>query len=90
MANTAVSRLTSAPMDLHLVDLYQEQLAEFKKELSEIVLTIIKDGSDALIMKVQQLDQQMFDLSVIVKRLLYNPTLIRQPSLQTQSANHVV
>ncbi len=76
LANTAVSRLTPAPTDLHLVDLYQEQLAEFKKELSEIrneVLTIIKDGYDALIVKVQQLDRQMFDLSVIVKRLLYNP-----------------
>ncbi len=75
LENTAVSRLTSILMDLHMVDLYQEQLAEFKRELSEIrndVLTISTDGSDALIVKVQQLDRQTFDLSVIVKRLLYD------------------
>ncbi len=73
LVNTAVSRLTSSPLDLHMVDLYKEQLGEFKRELSEIrneVLTIFKDGSDDLILKVQQLDWQMFDLSVIVKCLL--------------------
>ena len=76
LAKTAVSRLTSSQMDLHMVNLYQEELGEFKKELSEIrneVLTIFKEGSDDLIGKVLQLDRQLFDLSVIVKCLLYNP-----------------
>ena len=76
LVNTAISTLTSAPKDLHLVDLYQEQLGDFKKDLSEIrndVLMVIKDGSDALIVKVQQLDRQLFDLSVTVKHLMYNP-----------------
>ncbi len=80
LANTAVSRLTCTPMYLHMVDLYQKELAELKKELSEIrndVLTIITDGSDTL----------------IVKCLLYDPdshTKTLTLWVPTQSVKHVV
>ena len=49
--NTAITRLTTDASDLHLVYLYQEQLSDFKKELSGIrseVLALIEDESDEL------------------------------------------
>ena len=74
---TAITALTGDAKEVHLVYLYQEQLADYKKELGDIRYDITSQctpkESDALNTTVTTLDKEIFDLSLIVKRLLYNP-----------------
>ena len=86
--NTDVSSLTRGPQDFPLVHLYQEQLTEFKRELSDIrtaVLSITVDDSDPLMGSIKKQDKDIFDMSVTVKRLLYNPGLVLDPPTLTPS-----
>ena len=68
--------LSGDPAEVHLVYLYQEVLADLKTELSDIrkeALVITADTSDALSIAIRTQDKEIFDLSVKVKKLLYNP-----------------
>lgn len=70
----ACSKLTADPKELHMIDLYSEQLTEFKRELSDIrneAISLARDNKDPLIGMVQNMDRQLFDLSVTAKQLLY-------------------
>ncbi len=72
-----ISTLTTDPNDVPLVYLYQEQLMEFKRELFDIrnnVISITVDDSDPLNDTIKRQEKLIFDMSVIVKRLLYSPT----------------
>ncbi len=72
-----ISTLTADPNDVPLVYLYQEQLMEFKRELFDIrnhVISITVDDSDPLNDTIKRQEKSIFDMSVIVKRLLYSPT----------------
>ena len=75
-AKEDISGLVGSPSDVHLVYLYQEQLSDFKRELSELrseVLGIAADTSDPLCGTIQMQDREIFDMSVKVKKLFYNP-----------------
>ena len=68
--------LSGDPAEVHLVYLYQEVLADLKTELSDIrkdALVITADASDSLSIAIRTQDKEIFDLSVKVKKLLYNP-----------------
>ena len=74
--HTAITNLTTDASDLHLVYLYQEQLSDFKKELSGIrseVLALIEDESEELNGTITRQDKEIFDVSLDIKKLLYNP-----------------
>ncbi len=76
--NSDVARLTPEHRDVHLVHLYQQQLSEFKRELSDLrseIAAITPELSDSLYTAIQTQDKHIFDMSVEVTRLLYNPTL---------------
>ena len=73
--NTAITALTGDAKEVHLVYLYQEQLSDYKKELGDIRHDITSqctlEESDELNTTVTTLDKEIFDLSLIIKRLLY-------------------
>ena len=74
--NTAVGKLTGDPREIHLVHLYQKQLSDYKGELGGIhteVLSLMVDESDNLNTTVLKMDHGIFDMSLEIKRLLYNP-----------------
>ena len=74
--NTAIGKLTGDPHEIHLVHLYQEQLSDCKGELGGVrteVLSLMIDESDDLNTTVLKMDQGIFDMSLEIKKLLYNP-----------------
>lgn len=76
--NGDVRRLTGDPSEVHMVYLYQEQLSDLKRELSDLrneALVIADDTSDPLCTAIQERDGEIFDMSVKVKKLLYLPSL---------------
>lgn len=64
--------------ETHFIYLYQEHLADLKRELSDLrteVLAIAADTSDPLMGTTQKQDNNLFDMSVKVKKLLFlNPS----------------
>ena len=64
--------------EVHLVYLYQEYLADLKRDLSEFrneILTITADTSDMLMSNTQKQEDNIFDMSIKIKKLLFlNPT----------------
>ncbi len=60
--------------EVHLIHLYQEHLADLKRELSELrneILTISADVSDQLLSDTQRQKDNVFEMSVKVKKLLF-------------------
>ena len=60
--------------DIHLVYLYQEHLADLKRELSDLrneMLAITADVSDPLMSNTQKQEDNIFDMSARVKKLLF-------------------
>ena len=60
--------------DIHLIYLYQEHLADLKRELSELrneMLVITADASDPLMSNAQKQKDNIFEMSVKVKKLLF-------------------
>ena len=60
--------------DIHLIYLYQEHLADLKRELSELrneILAITADASDPLLSNTQKQEDNIFEMSVKVKKLLF-------------------
>ena len=77
-ASADVSKLTPDHRDIHLIHLYQEQLSEFRREHSNLrneTAAITADLADRLYTDMKAQDKLIFDMSVEVTRLLYNPTL---------------
>ncbi len=71
-----ISTLTANPNDVPLVYLYQEQLTELKRELSDVrnnVISVTVDDSDPLNDTIKRQEKLIFDMAVIVKRLIYSP-----------------
>ena len=71
-----ISHLSGDPNDVHLVHLYQEQLTDLKRELSDLrkeVLVITADASDSLSTAIKDQDKAIFQMSIKVKKLLYSP-----------------
>ena len=65
-----------------LLKQYQEQLTDFKQELADVrheLLTLGLDEHDELVATVTDLDKQLFDCSLQVKKLLYSPTTTVAP-----------
>jgi len=76
MLNTAIGKLTGNPRESHLVHLYKEQLSDYKGELGDVcaeVLSLMVDESGDLSTMVLKMDQEIFNMSLETKRLLYNP-----------------
>ena len=73
--------------EVHLIYLYQEHLADLKRELSELrneILAIIADASDPLMSNTQKQEDNIFDMSVKVKKLLFaksTPTSLEPTSV---------
>lgn len=85
--SAAIGKLSGDAREVLLVHLYEEQLHDCKGELGGIqteVLSLITGDSDELNMAVLKVDQGIFDLSLQVKRLLYNPD--RHPETPTPSS----
>ena len=75
--NEDVNTLTGDPEDIHLVYLHQEQLSDLKRELSDVrneLPAITADMTDSLCTAIQRQDKMIFEMSVKVKKLLYNPS----------------
>ena len=91
--NTAITALSGDPKEIHLVYLYQEQLSDFKKELgdirSEVTSLCTPEESEELHAKISRLDKDIFDLSLIIKRLLYNPEHTPEAVTPTHDARGV-
>jgi len=69
--NGDVGRLTCDPSEVHMIYLYQEQLSDLKRELSDLrneVLVIADNTSDPLCTAIQVRDGEIFDMSVKVNR----------------------
>ena len=74
--NEDVNTLTGDLEDIHLVYLHQEQLSDLKRELSDVrneLPAITADMTDPLCTAIQRKDKMIFEMSVKVKKLLYNP-----------------
>jgi len=73
-----IGNLNDDGSETHLIYLYQEHLADLKRELSDLrteVLAIAADTSDPLMSTTQKQDNNLFDMSVKVKKLLFlNPS----------------
>ena len=77
-----VSTLTGDPAEIHLAHLFQEQLCELQRELSDFrneVLVITPDFKNPLYVAVQQQDRDLFEISANVKKLLYQIIPIPMP-----------
>ena len=71
-----VGELNEDGKEIHLLHLYQEHLADLKRELSELrneILTITADVSDPLMSNSQKQEDNIFTMSVRVKKLLFDP-----------------
>ena len=75
--NEKINDLKGDGSDVHLVYLYQENLADLKRELSELrneILAITADTSDSLMSNAQKQEDNIFGMSVKVKKLQFlNP-----------------
>ena len=68
--------LSGDPAEVHLAHTYQEILADLKAELADIrkeAVVIAADSSDDLSTAVCNQDKDIFNLSVKIKKILYNP-----------------
>ncbi len=68
--------LSGDPAELHLAHTYQEIIADLKAELADVrkeAVVIAADSSDELSTAVRNQDKDIFNLSVKIKKLLYNP-----------------
>ena len=87
MTNSAIDSLSGEPQDIHLVHLYQEQLSDFKQELGhirhEVTSQCTRDVSDELHMKITTFDKSIFDISLKVNKLLYNPERMPEATVST-------
>ncbi len=84
--------LSGDPAEIHLVYTYQELLADLKVELTDVrkeVLVITPDTSDSLSVAVLEQDKDIFDLSVKIKKLLYNPLDLLWNRSHQRYANHM-
>ncbi len=69
--------------EVHLLHLYQEHLADLKRELSELrneMLAITADTSDPLISNAQKQEDNIFDMSIKVKKLLFITPISTSPA----------
>ena len=85
-ADATIGTLSDDPKEVHLVYLYQEQLADYKKELGDIrheVNSCAPEESGEMETDVSTLDKQIFDLSLVIKRLLYHPRDLEETALLT-------
>ena len=60
--------------DVHLLNLYQEHMADLKREISELrneMLAVITDISHPILSNTHKQDDNIFDMSVKLKRLLF-------------------
>lgn len=74
--HTAITDITTDRNNVHLVYLYEEQLSDYKKELSDIrseVLALIEDVTDDLNETIIRQDKEIFEMSIDIKKLLHNP-----------------
>ena len=76
--------------EIHLLHLYQEHLADLKRELSELrsdVLVITADVSDPLLSNTQKQEDNIFSMLITVKKLLFpspsSESNTRSPGAQT-------
>ena len=91
-ANEGVSKLSGDPNEVHLVHLYQEQLADLKRELSDVrneVLAITTDASDSLSATIKDQDVRIFQMLVKIKKLLYCPAPTPEAGKATPGARGV-
>lgn len=66
-----IGNLKDDGSETHLIYLYQEHLADLKRELSDLrteVLAIVADTSDPLMSTTQKQDNNLFDMSVKIKK----------------------
>ena len=93
MTNSAIDSLSGEPQDIHLVHLYQEQLSDFKQELGhirhEVTSQCTRDVSDELHMKITTFDKSIFDMSLKVNKLLYNPERMPEATVSTHDTKGV-
>ena len=78
--------------EIHLVYLYQEHLADLKRELSELrndILVITADVSDPLLDSAQKQEDNIFSMSVTVKKLLF-PSSSDSTLPTSSSGSHTV
>ena len=92
MTNSVIDSLSGEPQDIDLVHLYQEQLSDFKQELGhirhEVLSQCIRDVSDELHMKIT-FDKSIFDVSLKVNKLLYNPERMPEATVSTHNTKGV-
>ena len=92
MINSAINSLSGEPKDIHLVHLNQERLSDFKQELGhvrhEVTSQCAQDVSDELHMKIT-FDKSIFDMSLKVNKLLYNPECMPEATVSTHDTKGV-
>ena len=74
--------------EIHLISLYQEYLADLKKELSELrneILAITVDTSDPLMSNTQKQEDNIFGMAVKVKKLLFSSSSSKEHSTSTKA-----
>ena len=79
--------------EVHLIHLYQEHLADLKRELSELrneILTISADVSDQLLSDTQRQEDNVFEMSVKVKKLLFLIPSMSSSTERTTTNSHAV
>ena len=93
MTNSAIDSLSGDPKDIHLVHLYQEQLSDFKQELGhirhEVTTQCTRDVSDELHTKITTFDKSIFDMSLRINKLLYNPVHTPEATVSTYETKGV-
>ena len=70
-----IGELRGDGSDIHLIHLYQEHLADLKRELAELrneILAITADTSDSLLSNVQKQEDNIFEMSAKVKRFQFS------------------
>lgn len=85
-------KLTTDASDAHLVHLFQEELTEFKRELSDVrnaVLTITTDESDSLNVSLKEQEKELFSLSATIKKLLYGASFSTESTTPTTESRGI-
>ncbi len=90
--NEKIDDLKDDGSEIHLISLYQEHLADLKKELSELrneILAITADTSDPLMSNTQKQEDNIFGMAVKVKKLLFSISSSKEHSASIPETHSV-
>ena len=92
--DTAISSLSADVNDVYQAYLHQDELTDFKRELSHVrseVVAFVADDSDELTATIRVQERQIFDLSLKIKKLLHNPSHVNDlmPTAQPSESKGV-